>query len=516
MRDFSDGAASGGRAANRLRRALAAVTVSLAALMLSGCGWVVSFDTAGNVFVEKVGFDAFGNVRLTGILRGTIDADPGPDDATLTSDASLDFTNYDILLDGDGAYVAAATTAPPRSDRVASTVDASYYRTGIISGTVDVDPGPGVTELTAGDGFSDFYIAKFDGSGSVLWATVFPTDGLNLVWGDLQIDANGDLIVVGVFFGSVDVDPGPGQRLLTSAGRGDVWAAKFSAQGDLVWATSMGGADLDETRGFAIDPQGNVVIGGDFFGAADFGPGPGSETLQSAGSRDGFVAALSGADGQVLRAGALSSIGDIKIATDGVTSGPDGTTIVGTVSGFDASADLDPGPGIAERTGGIFAIRLAGDGSLRWASAMANPDGASKVSAVAVDSEGSTILGGTYGQTVDFDPGPGEVTLSSDGDLDMFVLKLTDAGELDWVNGFGTPGDDLADSFLDGVSAVAVDGGGFIYVAGVFVGPVDFDPGPTERILTSTSGEDIFLLKLDGGGNLVLPATQGRAAVVSD
>jgi hypothetical protein len=278
----------------------------------------------------------------------------------------------------------------------------------------------------------------------------------------------------------------------------------------------MGGADLDETRGFAIDPQGNVVIGGDFFGAADFGPGPGSETLQSAGSRDGFVAALSGADGQVLRAGALSSIGDIKIATDGVTSGPDGTTIVGTVSGFDASADLDPGPGIAERTGGIFAIRLAGDGSLRWASAMANPDGASKVSAVAVDSEGSTILGGTYGQTVDFDPGPGEVTLSSDGDLDMFVLKLTDAGELDWVNGFGTPGDDLADSFLDGVSAVAVDGGGFIYVAGVFVGPVDFDPGPTERILTSTSGEDIFLLKLDGGGNLVLPATQGRAAVVSD
>ena len=61
---------------------------------------------------------------------------------------------------------------------------------------------------------------------------------------------------------------------------------KSTPAGAVLWAVGVGGTDVDEGRGVALDPDGNIIITGSFTGRVDFGGG----ALVSAGSTDIFVA----------------------------------------------------------------------------------------------------------------------------------------------------------------------------------------------------------------------------------
>ena len=55
----------------------------------------------------------------------------------------------------------------------------------------------------------------------------------------------GNVYTTGVFSGTADFDPGPGTFNLTSAGAHDVFVAKYTAAGALVWARRLGGSGAD-------------------------------------------------------------------------------------------------------------------------------------------------------------------------------------------------------------------------------------------------------------------------------
>ncbi len=55
-------------------------------------------------------------------------------------------------------------------------------------------------------------------------------------------DAAGNVYVSGLFFGSVDFDPGPGTVTRSSTGSSDVFVAKYAPDGSLVWVACAGGA----------------------------------------------------------------------------------------------------------------------------------------------------------------------------------------------------------------------------------------------------------------------------------
>jgi hypothetical protein len=99
-------------------------------------------------------------------------------------------------------------------------------------------------------------------------------------------DSAGNVYVSGTFEGTVDFNPGPRTFNLTSAGMSDVFVAKYTALGALVWARSMGGSDVDNAFGMAVDRAGNVYTTGEFSGTADFDPGTGNFSLTSAGVDD--------------------------------------------------------------------------------------------------------------------------------------------------------------------------------------------------------------------------------------
>src|SRR5262245_50867294 len=97
-------------------------------------------------------------------------------------------------------------------------------------------------------------------------------------------DAAGNVYVTGAFYDTVDFDPSAGTVNLTSAGLNDVFVAKYTSAGALVWARQLGGSGGDHGTGVAVDGQGKVYITGLFSDTADFDPGAGTFNLTSAGS----------------------------------------------------------------------------------------------------------------------------------------------------------------------------------------------------------------------------------------
>jgi uncharacterized delta-60 repeat protein/gliding motility-associated-like protein len=110
----------------------------------------------------------------------------------------------------------------------------------------------------------------------------------------------------------------------------------------------------------------------------------------------------------------------------------------------------------------------------------------------AIDGSGNMYVAGTFSGTADFDPGPATFDLTSAGNAEAFVLKLSPLGNLLWAHRIGAAGNDMA-------YTIDVDASGNVYTTGVFEFTVDFDPGPAT---VSRSGR-IFTQKLDTDGNFI-------------
>ena len=112
-------------------------------------------------------------------------------------------------------------------------------------------------------------------------------------------------------------------------------------------------------------------------------------------------------------------------------------------------------------------------------------DGEQWNTSVAVDNAGSVLITGNFQNSVDFGGGP----LVSGGSVDLFLVKLDQAGEHLWSKSFG-------DALPQGDIAIAVDGTDKILIAGSFFGSVDFGGGP----LTAPIFGAVFVAKLDTTG----------------
>jgi hypothetical protein len=134
-------------------------------------------------------------------------------------------------------------------------------------------------------------------------------------------DAAGNVYVTGHFSGKADFDPGPGTWNLTSAGKDDIFTAKYSAAGALLWARAFGGPDYDYGNGLTVASDGSVYTTGYFKGTADFDPGPGTYNLTSAGLTDVFVSKLDSAGNFVWaqRLGGTDTdiVSSLAVASDG-------------------------------------------------------------------------------------------------------------------------------------------------------------------------------------------------------
>ena len=80
------------------------------------------------------------------------------------------------------------------------------------------------------------------------------------------VDELGNVTVAGTYSGTVDFDPGVGVETLSAVGGRDIYVAKYTGGGALLWVKSLGGAGAEEVRGLAQDGAGQLYLVGSFSG----------------------------------------------------------------------------------------------------------------------------------------------------------------------------------------------------------------------------------------------------------
>lgn len=375
---------------------------------------------------------------------------------------------FDVVVDGSG----------------------NVYVTGSFSGTTDFDPGAGTANLTSA-GLADIYIAKYDANGNYLWAKRIG-DLSDDYGSEIVLDASGNIYITGGFQNTADFDPGVGTANLTGVGLRDIFFAKYDANGNYIWAKSIGGGNIDSGNSIAVASSGNVYITGYFALTADFDPGTGTANLVSAGNQDIFFAKYD-ANGNYLWAkrigGSLADWGESVVV--------DATSVY--ISGVfeSATADFDPGAGTANLSSSsgnfdIFFAKYNGSGIYQWAKDVGDVND-DMCNSIAVDASGNVYITGSFWGTMDFDPGAGTANLT--GTSDIYIAKYNSSGSYVWANSIGGVG--------GSGNSLVLDASANIYVTGTFSNTTDFDPGAGTANFTSAGGWDFFFAKYNTNGNYI-------------
>jgi len=374
----------------------------------------------------------------------------------------------------------------------------NVYIAGYFEGTADFDPSPAIFNLTA-VGETDIFIQKLDASGNLVWAK--SVGGVFFDFGySITIDIYGDVYTAGWYYDTVDFDPGPAIFNLTSIGSWDVFIQKLNANGNFIWAKSMGGKSTDIAWDITTDALGNIYTTGYYADTADFDPGIATINLTSAGAGDVFIQKLD-SNGIFIWAksvGGVSSEVGYSIATDALNN-------VYLTGYFQDTLDFDPGPStfnlIADSLNDIFIQKLDANGNFVWAKSIGGTSDDFGRS-ISVDAFGNVFVTGRFQDTVDFDPSTAIFNLASHGESDIFILKLDSSGNFIWAKSVGG-------SSWDEGNSIAIDAAGNVYVIGYYNGLVDFDPSAATFNQTSNGFQDIFIQKLDGSGNFMWAGSIG-------
>jgi gliding motility-associated-like protein len=247
----------------------------------------------GYVDAEDVKCDDAGNVYSTGWFGNTCNFDPGLTNTSLTSGGPAD--GFVCKYDPNGNFLwvkkignsAANNVVQPRGIDV--DVNGNVYTSGSFIGTQDVDPGNGVYNLTS-NGSLDAYVLKLNSNGEFVWAKNLGGNDGDFSF-DLCVGTNGNVYVLGLFYGTVDFDPGPGTSIISGLKDWSV-ITKFDTDGNFQYAVPFSGYNTG--RRIVTDPAENIYVTGGFGGQVDFDPGPGVYNLtEIRGWTDCYVVKLS-------------------------------------------------------------------------------------------------------------------------------------------------------------------------------------------------------------------------------
>jgi hypothetical protein len=459
-------------------------------------GWAKSAVSDGSVVPIKTVVDATGNVYTTGYFSDDTNFDPASGTQLITP-----VGNNDIFItkrDATGNLLWVKTIGDVNDNQPAGMMlDASgnVYLTGNFVGTLDFDPGPATHSLTNTNSTlteDNVFILKLDADGEYVWAKSFA--GNNIENSAVAIDAAGNVYTTGYFSGIADFDPGTGIQNQGTLNSNSLFISKLNKDGDYVWAKNVTGSGAG--LAIAVDPLGNVYTTGYFTSPIDFDPGTGTVTLDPGVTQDVFFLKLD-VNGDYVWAKQISST-----STDLFPSGiaVDAFGAIYVTGWFEGTVDYDPSATAtqdltAAGNEDVYILKLDASGKYEWATQIGDVN-SDYGSSITLDAMGNVYATGYFTGNVDVDPGTGTHQLSSAGDADIYIVKLTSNGAYSWATSLGGTANDIGTS-------IAVTGTDNIYLAGIFQGTVDFDPGTGTKLL-STPDSGGFMLHLTPAGSLPL------------
>ena len=397
------------------------------------------------------------------------------------------------------------------------------YTSGSFEGTAVFGSGAGTTTLTS-NGMQDAFVAKHDASGNLLWVKTFGGPRTDQVK-DVTVDRDGNVVMAGEFYGSVDFDPGVGVDSLTAlANTGPdpqwnwlgavVW--KLNSDGNYLWAKAYDGPLFDTGVSVAVDGGGNIAFTGVVTDTVDLDPST-EKTLEPSplgGDGDAFLSVFTPSG--VLKWGKRFGSSNYDV---GQSVAFDSTGALYVAGSFQRTTDFDPGAGMESLTAvgadsnpkDMYISKFDANGAFQWVRQYKGYGTGDGPAVVSVDSNNSIYVSGNFnGQLIFYtDQNKQDTfTITSLGTRDSFISKWTSSGTHMWTKTFGG-----SDGSAYG-GRTAIEGNGNIFFIGSESGTVDFNPGSESFNLTSNSlgYTDIFISKLSPSGDFLWAKNMGSAA----
>ncbi len=250
--------------------------------------YISKLDSSGNfIFTKSFGgtwieynpmmvLDASENLYVTGMFQDTVDFDPGP--ATLNLITAGNYDGFILKMDPNGNLNWAKRFGGTNWDQarsIAMSPAGNVYLAGAFMGTSDLDPGSGVTTMTAIGNEHNIFVSRLTPAGDLVWAKQMPatiTNNEPSIALGIAVDANETVYTTGLFRDTVDFDPGPGVFNLVSSGQSDIFLSILSSSGNYLWAGKMGSSMDDMAYSICVDNSNNVYSTGFFSQTVDFDP----------------------------------------------------------------------------------------------------------------------------------------------------------------------------------------------------------------------------------------------------
>lgn len=366
---------------------------------------------------------------------------------------------------------------------------------------------------------------------------------------DVEVDANNNTYITGYLSGETAFEFS--SVVPNALGNGDIYVAKYDANGTLLWKKTFGGSFSDRAVDLAIGPDNNIVITGQFFGTFNFDAIPISSVNNT---KDIFLAKLDPSGNTIW---ARSEGGTMSDNAYGVTVDQQNNVILtgqfqqtALIAGTSYTSAIDPNTGLYSFD--LFIAKYDSNGNPIWSkNGLADYD--DRGLAVATDSQNNIYFTGQFsktlqfngqsypnqgynigflckltpsGQTMFFNQMRGGMTLPYDLELNnldevvvagdylgnlnyydnsgthsitnaydrkIFILKTTSTGAFTWSYSLGSNNEISA-------KAVSIDNAKNIYVTGFFKCDLSQIQDTSTTIFNSVGFKDLYLLKLNNSG----------------
>ena len=365
---------------------------------------------------------------------------------------------------------------------IATDEEGNCYVTGIFSGSADI----GDTTLIA-RGATDIFLVKYNNAGEIIWirqAGGKEDDDSYAV----HIGQDGYCYLTGSFADTAYFEQDSLICVDDNIFYFDIFLAKYTLNGELIWVTRAGEAFWDEAFGITTNSDGDIFITGSYWGTCKFD----NITLTGlfgSGATDGFdiFVAKYDSDGNALWAKRMvergwdrgSDIASDKSGNCYVTGGSQTALLLGGFGG----PSLTPTGGAGDED--VFLVKYDSEGNYIWKTSAGSIE-FDQARALSLDSDNNIYLSGVFSDTATFDSTD---QIISHGLSDAFLAKYDSTGKILWVRGAGSSGE-------DGSNDVIVDSQGNAYICGYFGGVAMFDQ-------LEVIGAGLFIAKYDPNGNVL-------------
>ncbi len=361
------------------------------------------------------------------------------------------------------------------------------------SNNFPVSAGVYQTVYRGGAGYSDAFIIKFDKLGRRVWATYYggtQSETTNAI----DVDAANNIFVTG---GTSSPDlpmMGPSYQSVKNTGA-DIFIAKFTSGGNLVWSTFYGGTGGDSGMGIAVDNNGDAVVGATTT-SSGITTTPGCFQSVNAGGGEIFITKFTNAGARVWATyyGDTDNESCFDIDTDNNNDVVfSGHTKSAAYPVFSAFQSVKPS---ATQLNAVLTKLNGTNGFPIWSTYCGSSTGEYGGIGVAIDGANNVLMTGTA--MAGFPTTAGSFQPATAGQSEPYLVKFSPTGVRLWATYIGgTYGEEAWD--------VVTDANNDIYISG----DTYSDDFPSTSCAYSTAmdmgnccggGEDAYLAKFDASG----------------